>query len=153
MKIALDDLKSKEIADFLEAHLEDMRSVSPPESKHALDLDALRSDDIVFWSMKKQKEYLVCGAIKIIDDDTAEIKSMRVSPKHRKKGLGDRMLRHIIEYAESRGLSRLVLETGSMDFFEPARRLYLKYGFEYCAPFGDYVEDDNSVFMVKRLPG
>ena len=149
--IEIDDLKSSEIAEFLAEHLDDMQAVSPPESKHALDLDALRAPDIVFWSIRDGATPMACGAIKKFGSKDAEIKSMRVGTGHRKKGLGALMLEHIIAYARAEKISRLLLETGSMDYFVPARQLYLKYGFDYCEPFADYEKDENSVFMVKQL--
>ncbi|MFP3344409.1 hypothetical protein R0J87_18095 [Halomonas sp. SIMBA_159] len=46
---------------------------------------------------------------------------------------------------------QISLETGSMTFFEPARRLHAKFGFEYCGPFGRYLPDPNSCFMQLQL--
>jgi len=61
------------------------------------------------------------------------------------------MLRHIIAEAERRSYRRLSLETGAMDYFEPARKLYSNFGFVRSAPFDQYIEDPNSVFMTKEL--
>lgn len=94
---------------------------------------------------------LGCGAIKALDSQHAEIKSMRTSPDYRGKGLGTEMLKHILGEAKQRGCCRLSLETGSMPFFEPARKLYEKFGFNYCAPFASYKEDPHSVFMTRTL--
>ena len=94
---------------------------------------------------------LLPSALKALDADHAELKSMRTLSKRRRSGIGALLLRHILGEATQRGFSRLSLETGSMPFFEPARRLYLKHGFEFCPPFGDYVEDPNSVFMSRVL--
>ncbi len=151
MKIKLDNLKSDEIAQFLEAHLDDMRSVSPPDSKHALDIDALRSPGITFWSVYEGQKLVGCGALKEIDSLNGEIKSMRVCDSVRGTGLGSKILTHIIDAAKGRGYVTLKLETGSMRFFEPARKLYLKHGFNYCPPFGTYQPDPNSVFMELQI--
>ena len=152
MNIVVDDLSSQEIADFLQQHLEDMRSTSPPESKHALDLDGLRQPDISFWSVWDEGQLVGCGALKELSALHGEIKSMRTSATCRGKGVASFILQHIIETARGRGYQTLSLETGSMAFFEPARRLYHKFGFVLCPPFASYTEDPNSVFMTKRLP-
>lgn len=151
MEIVVDDLGGPEIAAFLEEHIEEMKSISPPESKHALDLDGLRVPEITFWTMLEDGEVVGCGALKLLGDGHGEVKSMRIAHGHRGRGLASALLLHIVAEAERMGLTRLSLETGSFAFFEPARRLYVRHGFEYCAPFGDYVEDANSVFMTKTL--
>ncbi len=151
MKIVIDDLSSKEIAQFLEEHIKDMKSVSPPESKHALDLEGLRKPEITFWTIIDNEQIIGCGALKHLDKEHAEIKSMRTSSFYRQKGLGSMMLNHLITEARKRGYSRLSLETGAMPFFEPARNLYKKHGFKPCSPFSNYKEDPNSVFMTKEL--
>ena len=151
MKIKIDDLSGKEIAALLEEHLNDMRGASPPESKHALDLDGLRKPDITFWTVWDDQILAGCGAIKQLDHQHAELKSMRIARTYLRRGVGSLLLQHIIDEASKRGFRRLGLETGSMPFFEPARRFYAKFGFEYCAPFAGYREDPNSVFMMKVL--
>ena len=151
MQIIIDDLSGQQIADFLEEHIEDMKSTSPPQSKHALDLEGLRKSDITFWTMWEDNQLVGCGAIKELSPDHGEIKSMRTSAKLRGNGLASRMLTHIINEAEKRGYQRLSLETGSMEFFIPAVNLYKKFGFEICQPFANYKEDPNSIFMSKVL--
>jgi putative acetyltransferase len=147
MEIRLDDLSDPRIEAFLDEHLEDMRSVSPPESKHALDLAGLKSPQVSFWSMWDEQLLVACGALKQLDDAHAEIKSMRVSTAQRGRGLASQLLSYMLEEAVSRGYRRVSLETGSMAFFEPARMLYKSFGFKDCAPFSSYTEDPHSVFM------
>jgi putative acetyltransferase len=151
MRIVVDDLSSPKIAQFLEEHIEDMRSVSPPESKHALDLDGLRQRDVTFWSVWLNDELVGCGALKRLDETHAELKSMRTSTRHRGAGVGASLLQHILVDAREQRFSRISLETGSMDFFVPARQLYNKAGFVECLPFAGYVDDPNSVFMTYSL--
>ncbi|WP_295802281.1 GNAT family N-acetyltransferase [uncultured Microbulbifer sp.] len=151
MKIEIDDLSSPAIANFLQAHIDDMRSISPPESKHALDLDGLRQPDITFWSVYLVGELVGCGALKVLTPQHGEIKSMRTGAGARGQGVATAMLRHIIDEARRRGYRRLSLETGSMAFFQPAHRLYARHGFELCGPFADYKEDPNSLFMTLAL--
>ncbi|MCH9826694.1 MAG: GNAT family N-acetyltransferase [Gammaproteobacteria bacterium] len=147
MHIRIDDLSGPEIAAFLEDHIRDMKSVSPPESKHALDLDGLRKPEITFWTVWDEQVLVGCGALKELDKTHAEIKSMRVSGTRKQQGIASMLLRHMLDQAAARGYRRLSLETGSMPFFEPARRLYTKFGFQPCAPFSGYKDDPNSVFM------
>lgn len=151
MKFKIDNLSDPKIAKFLEDHLRDMTSVSPPESKHALDLEGLRMPEVTFWSAWEEEELVGCGALKELNGSHAEIKSMRVCPERRGRGLASKLLGHILAEAASRGYRRLSLETGSMSFFEPARKLYEKFGFQYCLPFGCYKEDPNSMFMSLPL--
>ncbi len=151
MKIIIDDLSGPEIAEFLAEHIRDMKSVSPPESKHALDLDGLRKPDITFWTVWDDAVLVGCGALKVLDAQQGEIKSMRTAVLYKQTGIASLMLEHIINEARCRNYRRLSLETGSMPFFAPARKLYAKFGFEYCAPFADYKSDPNSVFMMRLL--
>ena len=151
MTIKLDDLRGPEIAGLLTEHLEDMVAVSPPESRHALDLDGLRRPGITFWSVWEGSELVGCGALKELDATHAEIKSMRTARAHQRKGVAARMLEHLIAEARRRGYERLSLETGSMAFFDPAHQLYAKFGFKPSGPFASYAEDPNSVFMTREL--
>lgn len=151
MHIREDDLTGKEIADLLREHLENMHEITPPESVHALDLEALRSPDITFWSAWEGDELLGCGALKELDSRSGEVKSMRTAKAHRRKGVASKILEHIIQEAKRRAYDSLHLETGSFPEFAPARALYTQYGFEYRGPFGDYIDDPNSVFMTKKF--
>jgi len=166
VEIILDALDGPEIAAFLSEHIEEMRSTTPLESKHALDLDGLRQPDVAFWSAYDGGVLVGCGAIKRLDHvngddvngedvhgdgDHAELKSMRTAADRKRSGVASAILDHILGEARRMGFARISLETGSADFFRPARGLYEKYGFTYCEPFGDYVLDPNSVFMTRTL--
>nr|WP_276208077.1 GNAT family N-acetyltransferase [Halomonas socia] len=128
-----------------------MAPTAPPESRHALDLDGLRGPGIMFWSIWDGEDLAGIGALKHLTSEHAEIKSMRIARAYLRKGIASKMLNHIIIEAKRLGYRQLSLETGSMEFFEPARRLYSAFGFTPCGPFGDYVEDPNSVFMTKAI--
>lgn len=151
MRIIVDDLSSREIAAFLDEHIQEMKSVSPPESKHALDLEGLRRPEITFWSVWEGDTLVGCGALKELDALHGEIKAMRTSVAFRQGGIASRLLHHILSVARKRGYRRLSLETGAMPFFTPARALYEKFDFDYCEPFAQYEEDPNSVFMTLEL--
>jgi putative acetyltransferase len=151
LRIVVDDLTGLEIAELLEAHTAELRSISPPESKHALDLDGLRQPGTTMWSVWDGATLVGCGAIKDLGDGHAELKSMRVAAPYTGRGIASMLLRHIIGEAQAAGFTRISLETGSMAFFAPAHRLYRKHGFEECGPFASYVDDPNSVFMTKVL--
>jgi putative acetyltransferase len=151
VKIVVDDLSGPEIAVFLNEHIEEMRSITPLESKHALDLDALRQPEITFWSVMDGDALVGCGAIKRLETGHAEVKSMRTKPTRKRSGIASLLLGHIISEAERMGFTRLSLETGAAEFFLPARKLYEKFGFDYCAPFADYRHDPYNAFMTKVL--
>lgn len=151
MQIKIDDLTGAEVSELLQEHLRSMRQQSPPESVHALDIEALRKPDITFWTVWAEGELLGCGALKELDAQHGEIKSMRTATAHLRKGVAGTLLQHILTEAQRRGYRRLSLETGAQAAFAPARQLYARFGFAYCGPFADYVNDPNSVFMTREL--
>jgi putative acetyltransferase len=152
MHIARDDLSGLGIAAFLEEHVREMRAVSPPESTHALDLAGLRRPDITFWTLWLDGQIAGCCALKQLDPEHGELKSMRTAAAFRRRGVAACLLAHVLGEAKARGYRRLSLETGAMDFFRPARTLYRKFGFTPCGPFSTYREDPNSAFFSKQLP-
>jgi putative acetyltransferase len=151
MEIKIDDLKSGEVIGLLEEHLADMYATSPPESIHALDIDALKSSEITFFSGWQGGQLMGCVAIKELNQKHVELKSMRTSRYARKSGVATKLLRHVINISSQRGYSKISLETGSEPYFLPARHLYEKFGFKYCEPFADYKPDPNSEFMTYDL--
>jgi putative acetyltransferase len=151
VQIRVDDLSHPAVLALLSTHLTAMAEVSPPESRHALDVSGLQKPEITFWTLWDQDQLLGCGALKALDSGHGEVKSMRTAPGHERRGVASTMLRHLIQEARSRGYRRLSLETGAMAYFEPARQLYRKFGFVDGAPFGSYREDPNSVFMTMAL--
>ena len=151
LEIKIDDLSGPEVGELLAEHLRCMAAQSPAESRHALNLEGLRQPGITFWSVWKEGELAGCGALKELDPEHGEIKSMRTAVGHLRQGVGSFVLEHIIGEAKRRGYRRLSLETGSMPYFRPAHALYRKFGFRECAPFAGYREDPNSLFMTKQL--
>jgi putative acetyltransferase len=149
--IRIDDLTDSKVIDLIKKHLQGMSEQSPPESVHALKLDQLKKPEITFWSAWEQDELLGMGALKELDAIHGEVKSMRTASSHLRKGIAKQILEHIIAISRERGYIRLSLETGSMESFEPARKLYESMGFTYSEPFADYVEDPHSVFMTMEL--
>src|SRR2546422_1389697 len=119
LTIRVDDLAGPEIAAFLEEHISDMRSVSRPENRHALDLDGLRKPGITFWTAWRDGRLAGCCALKQLDAAHGEVKSMRVARDLRGQGIGSALVRHVIAEATARGYARLSLETGAMPFFVP----------------------------------
>ena len=151
MNIEIDDLRSAAIHQLLQEHLQSMAQHSPPESVHALDIEALRKPEVTFWTAWEGDDLLGCGALKQLDPEHAEIKSMRTASSHLRKGVAKAVLNHLLQEARNRRYCRLSLETGSMQAFEPARKLYTGFGFTYCQPFADYIDDPHSVFMTRAL--
>src|SRR5690349_3164310 len=120
MQIRVDDLRSPEVAALLDAHLRYAQDAPPRESRHALDLDALRSAEISFWTMWDGASLLGCGALRELDPSHGEIKSMHTAAPFRGQGVAKGLLAHIVDEARLRSYERLSLETGSMDAFAPA---------------------------------
>lgn len=151
IEIREDDLGGPEIAALLTAHMDHMTQLSPPESRHALDLDGLRTPDITFWTAWDGADLLGCGALKQLDAGHGEIKSMHTAERHRGRGVAARLLAHIVAEARRRGYTRLSLETGAMPAFRAAHQLYARHGFAPCPPFADYRLDPNSLYMTLAL--
>ena len=151
MKICRDNATRPDVVALLDEHLREMRDATPPESVHALDHDELRAADVTFWTAWDGDELLGCGALKELDPRHGEIKTMRTSRRHLRKGVAAALLAHIVNVARERGYERLSLETGSGGPFDAALRFYEKNGFEYCEPFADYAPDPFSRFMTRAL--
>ena len=151
IKIDIDDLSKPDVIALLQAHLDFMAVLSPPESIHALDLEGLAIPEISFWTARLNNELLGCVALKDIGECQGEIKSMHTAKIVRGKGVAKSLLNHVINAAQNRNIQTLFLETGSADGFTPARNLYQSHGFENCPPFGNYDEDPHSVFMTKKF--
>ncbi|MBF6212705.1 GNAT family N-acetyltransferase [Nocardia puris] len=150
-RIGVDDLTGPDILALLTAHLAEMRAHSPADSMHALDPGALRAPGVTVWSMRDATVLLGCGALKELDAEHGEIKSMRTAPGHTGRGVGAALLAHIINVAQDRGYRRLSLETGAAPYYAPAQRLYERHGFVRCPPFGEYIEDTHSMFFTLAL--
>ncbi len=151
MLISLDDPHAPDVSALLDAHLADMHAESPPESVHALPHGALAAPDVAFWTARADGRLLGCGALKALARAEGEVKSMRTSPDARGRGVASAVLARILDEAARRGYSRVLLETGTQDYFAPARRLYLRHGFVECGPFAAYQPDPLSAFMALDL--
>jgi len=149
--VRLDDLSSVEVQLLIAEHLSGMHSNSPPCHVHALAIENLRAPSVTFWAAWLDGSLCGCGALKELDPLTGEVKSMRTRAAFLRRGVGQAILDEIVRTARQRGYSRLVLETGTGQAFEPAHALYRRNGFEWSGPFGDYTAIDFNVFMVKVL--
>jgi len=151
MKIKIDHLESVEIVELLQAHHQDMLQHSPETSVHALDLTALKAPDVTFWTAWFNNELAGCGALKALSPDHVELKSMRTSGQHLRKGVAAKLLTYLLAEAKARGYKTMSLETGTAAAFIPAQKLYKRFGFVNCQPFSTYVEDPYSLFLTKTL--
>jgi putative acetyltransferase len=150
--VTRDDLTDPAVVALLDGHVAELRSISPPESSHALDLEGLRAPGVTFWAARDADgTVLGCGALALLDAGHGEVKSMRTSPQATRRGVARAVLEAVIDEARQLGLSRLSLETGSADFFAPARALYAAHGFTECGPFAGYRLDPHSTFMIREL--
>ena len=146
-----DDPLAEDVLALLERHLDFARTQSPPEDVHALDPSALTDEAISFFSVRENGVILGVGALQRLDSSHAELKSIHTAERARGRGIGRAIVTHLLDLARTQGYRRVSLETGTMDGFAPSRRLYESFGFEACAPFGNYFESPNSVCMTLEL--
>jgi putative acetyltransferase len=150
-RIVEDDLTGPEVAALLDYHLEEMHQWSPACKVHAMPIERLREPDVTFYSAWADGTLAAVGALKHLDAERGELKSMRAAPAFRGKGAGQAILAHLMAEAGRRGYAWLGLETGRPEPFQPARQLYEKHGFAECPAFGDYVSDEFSLCMSRTL--
>ena len=147
MKSIEGNFDNSEVNELLLYHFKELRSVSPEGSTHVLDIPGLKDPSIKFWSIWEDSKLVGCGAIKLFDQKHGEFKSISVTNEFRKKGYGEKILKHLLIKAKNLNLRKLSIETGSGEFFKPARELFQKIGFKKCPPFAHYKEDPNSCYM------
>ena len=147
MKSIENNFDDPEVNDLLRKHFIELRSVSPEGSTHVLDIPGLKIHSIKFWSLWNEKDLIGCGALKFLDTQHGEFKSIRVVDKFRGKGMGEKIISHLIDQAKKIGIKKLSVETGAGEFFDPARKLFKKFGFKTCKPFAHYKEDPNSCYF------
>ena len=145
------DPRSTEVRALLERHLAFAHAQVPPEDRHALDVDGLTDPSVTFYGLWVDGRLLAVGALKRLDDEHAELKSMHTAAAARRQGLGRSMLDHLLRVARDRGFRRVSIETGSVRAFAPARALYASAGFTTCGPFGNYRPSLNTTFMTLEL--
>tara|TARA_B100001540_G_C15652315_1_gene571656 strand:- start:330 stop:788 length:459 start_codon:yes stop_codon:yes gene_type:complete len=139
------------VNNLLKKHFIELRSVSPAGSTHVLDVEGLKDPSIKFWSLWENEKLIGCGALKFLDSQHGEFKSIRVADEFRKKGFGEKIIFHLIEEAKKLKIKKISIETGSGNFFKSARELFKKFGFEPCEPFAHYTEDPNSCYYTKNI--
>mgnify|MGYP006413400457 FL=1 len=142
---------NSEVHELLTKHFIELRSASPEDSCHVLDIAGLKDSSIKFWSLWDGNNLMGSGALKFLDKEHGEFKSIRVSDKFRGKGNGSKVINHLINEAKKLNIKRLSLETGAGDFFLTARKLFNKCGFEPCEPFSHYKKDINSIYMTMLI--
>ena len=140
-----------EVNELLTKHFIELRAASPKGSAHVLDIPGLKISSIKFWSPWENEKLLGCGALKFLEKNHGEFKSIRVHDNFRKKGNGIKVINHLIEEAKKLQIKRLSIETGAGKFFEPARKLFKKCNFVICKPFAHYKEDENSLYFTKLI--
>ena len=140
-----------EVHELLTKHFIELRAASPKGSAHVLDIQGLKVPSITFWSLWQNDMLMGCGALKFLDKDHGEFKSIRIHDSFRRMGNGINVINHLINEAKKLNITRLSIETGASDFFKPAKKLFKQCGFETCKPFAHYKEDINSVYLTKIL--
>ncbi|MDC6483201.1 GNAT family N-acetyltransferase [Candidatus Pelagibacter sp.] len=142
---------NSEVHELLTKHFIELRAASPEGSAHVLDITGLKTQSIKFWSLWQNDMLMGCGALKFLDKEHGEFKSIRIHDNFRRAGNGINVVNHLIKEAKKLNITRLSIETGAGDFFKPARKLFKKCGFETCKPFAHYKEDINSLYLTKSL--
>ena len=142
---------NQEVHELLIKHFIELRAASPEGSAHVLDIPGLKVSSIKFWSLWQDDMLMGCGALKFLDKEHGEFKSIRIHDDFRKQGNSINVINHLINEAKKLNINRLSIETGAGDFFIPARKLFKKCGFEVCDPFAHYKEDINSVYLTKSI--
>ena len=140
-----------EVNELLVKHFVELRAASPEESTHVLDIPGLKDKSIKFWSLWQDEMLMGCGALKFLEKNHGEFKSIRIHDNFRRMGNGVSVIHHLINEAKRLNIKKLSIETGAGEFFKPARKLFKKCGFETCAPFAHYKEDINSVYLTKSI--
>ena len=140
-----------EVHELLIKHFVELRAASPEGSAHVLDIPGLKVSSIKFWSLWEKEKLIGCGALKFLEKEHGEFKSIRIHNNFRKQGNGISVIKHLINEAKKLDIKRLSIETGAGDFFIPARKLFNKCGFETCEPFAHYMKDVNSVYLTKSI--
>ena len=139
------------VDELLKKHFVELRAASPKDSTHVLDIPGLKVSSIKFWSLWNNEKLIGCGALKFLDKEHGEFKSIRIHDNFRKQGQGTKVINHLINEAKRLKIKRLSIETGAGDFFIPARKLFKKTGFTECEPFAHYKEDINSVYLTMLI--
>ena len=151
MKSIEGNFENSEVHELLNKHFIELRSVSPEGSTHVLDIAGLKDQSIKFWSLWENNKLVGCGALKFLEKNHGEFKSIRVADKFRKTGVGEKIIEHLIEEAKKLEISKISVETGAGDFFLPARSLFSKFSFKKCLPFAHYKDDPNSCYYTLDL--
>ena len=140
-----------EVNQLLKSHFIELRAASPEGSAHVLDIPGLKDSSIKFWSFWENNKLMGCGALKFLDPNHGEFKSIRVHDNFRNKGNGKMIIDHLIEKAIKLNIKRISLETGAGIYFKPARKLFKNCNFEPCKPFAHYKEDLNSIYLTRLI--
>ena len=146
-EVAADSADAVQLIGELDDHL--MSHPYPPQSRHAMSVEKLLRERVIFFVIRYEDELAGCGGIKMYEPEYGEVKRMFVRPSFRGKGLGKAMLNHLADYARDRDVGLLRLETGIYEV--EAIGLYAGFGFQRRAPFGEYVVDPNSVYFEMQI--
>ncbi|MEO7602328.1 MAG: GNAT family N-acetyltransferase [Sphingomicrobium sp.] len=146
------ELGAPDVRALLDHHFAEMCADSPPEACHVLPIDGLDDPAIRLISLRDGSGRLLgVGALKALDPDHGEIKSMRTHRQALGMGVGKAILAELIKLARTAGMTRLSLETGNSALFAAANRLYEGAGFVRCGPFGGYLPTDFTHFYTREI--
>ena len=140
-----------EVNELLTKHFIELKAASPEGSAHVLDITGLKTSSIKFWSLWQNNKLFGCGALKFLEEEHGEFKSIRIHDNYKNQGNGIKVINHLILEAKKLKIKRLSIETGAGKFFEPARKLFKKCDFVPCEPFAHYKKDINSIYLTKLI--
>ena len=150
-KIIEGNFDHPEVNELLTKHFIELRAASPEGSTHVLDIPGLKDPSIRFWSLWESENLFGCGALKFLDKEHGEFKSIRIHDNFRNKGNGIKVVNHLINEAKKLNIRRLSIETGAGNFFIPARKLFKRCDFKICKPFAHYKNDVNSIYLTRQI--
>jgi len=122
----------------------------PGATHFRLDAEEVQHGRGVFLVVYLEAAPVGCGAVRVLDPETAELKRMYMAPAARGRGLGRRLVAALEAEARALGVRRLVLETGVSQ--TAALALYRGSGFQTIPLFGEYLRSPKtSVCLGKDL--
>ena len=151
LKLIEGNFNHPEVNELLTKHFIELRAASPEGSAHVLDIPGLKDPSIKFWSLWENEKLVGCGALKFLEEDHGEFKSIRVHDNFRNQNNGIKIINHLILEAKKLDIKKISIETGAGKFFEPARKLFKRCNFTSCKPFAHYKIDKNSIYLSKLI--
>jgi len=152
VQVTIETPLQDDVRDLVEALNAYMLPFAPPEFQFTMTVEQMAEPETTVFVARDENGYAIgCGALKMHEDGVGELKRMFTRPEVRGKRVGSALVNAISDIAKDKGVSRLVLETGTGPGFDGAWRLYENSGFARCGVVLGYPESEYSAFFEKRL--